>query len=174
MKEIKSKTKNIFEQIYNFCSCEGNYKNIRLDMNSCLENDQCFIPYLGMLLRDINFLEESSKYINEKGCINMDKIEKMNSLLEKYFKYKNYDIKKNEFEKLNKDLNFLEKLEPITEEELEKTANDIEPEMKSDKQENKRLTNIDLKYFAQKFKGRSTISGTKSWFKKTNTFNIHS
>ena len=174
MKEIKSKTKNIFEQIYNFCSCEGNYKNIRLDMNSCLENDQCFIPYLGMLLRDINFLEESSKYINEKGCINMDKIEKMNSLLEKYFKYKNYDIKKNEFEKLNKDLNFLEKLEPITEEELEKTANDIEPEMKLDKQENKRLTNIDLKYFAQKFKGRSTISGTKSWFKKTNTFNIHS
>ena len=98
----------------------------------------------------------------------------MNSLLEKYFKYKNYDIKKNEFEKLNKDLNFLEKLEPITEEELEKTANDIEPEMKLDKQENKRLTNIDLKYFAQKFKGRSTISGTKSWFKKTNTFNIHS
>ena len=138
MKEIKSKTKNIFEQIYNFCSCEGNYKNIRLDMNSCLENDQCFIPYLGMLLRDINFLEESSKYINEKGCINMDKIEKMNSLLEKYFKYKNYDIKKNEFEKLNKDLNFLEKLEPITEEELEKTANDIEPEMKLDKQENKK------------------------------------
>ena len=27
---------------------------------------------------DINFLEESSKYINEKGCINLDKIEKIN------------------------------------------------------------------------------------------------
>ena len=175
MKEVKSKTKNIFEQINNFCSCEGNYKNIRIDMNSCLENDQCFIPYLGMLLRDINFLEESSKYINEKGCVNMDKIEKMNALLEKYFKYKNYDIKKNEFEKLNRDLNFFEKLEPITEEALEKIANDIEPEMKLDKQDNKRLTNIDLKYFAQKFKGRSTISGTKNWFfKKTSTFNFPS
>ena len=169
MKEIKSKTKNIFEQINNFCSCEGNYKNIRIDMNSCLEKDQSFIPYLGMLLRDINFLEESSKYINEKGCVNMDKIEKMNDLLQKYFKYKNYDIKKNEFEKLNRDLNFLEKLEPITEEELEKIANDIEPEMKLDKKDNKRLTNIDIKYFQKKFKGRATISGAKCLFKKTNT-----
>ena len=33
----------------------------------CEQEGDSFIPYLGMLLRDINFMEESFKYINEKG-----------------------------------------------------------------------------------------------------------
>ena len=84
----KSKIKVKFEQMSKFCSCDGNYKNIRNDMNLCEKNGESFIPYLGMLLKDINFFEESGKYLNEKGCINMDKIEKINDLFDKYFKYK--------------------------------------------------------------------------------------
>ena len=39
-------------------------------------------------------MEDSFKYINEKGFINMKKNEKVNNLLEKYFKYKKDDKKK--------------------------------------------------------------------------------
>ena len=172
LKEIRYKTKGIFEQIKIFCSVEGNYKNIRNDMNLCEQRGENFIPYLGMLLRDINFLEESNKYINERGCVNMDKIEKINSLLEKYFKYKKDDKKKpDDNKKVIKELSFFQDLEILSEEELENIASNVEPEYKFDKNEVKRLTNIDKKYFAEKnmLKKRTTIAGTNPFFgKKTN------
>ena len=172
LKEIKYKTKGIFEQIKIFCSVEGNYKNIRNDMNLCEQRGENFIPYLGMLLRDINFLEESNKYINERGCVNMDKIEKINSLLEKYFKYKKDEKKKlDDNKKVIKELSFFQDLEILSEEELENIASNVEPEYKFDKNEVKRLTNIDKKYFAEKniLKKRTTIAGTNPFFgKKTN------
>ena len=172
LKEIKYKTKGIFEQIKIFCSVEGNYKNIRNDMNLCEQRGENFIPYLGMLLRDINFLEESNKYINERGCVNMDKIEKINSLLEKYFKYKKDEKKKSDDnKKVIKELSFFQDLEILSEEELENIASNVEPEYKFDKNEVKRLTNIDKKYFVEKniLKKRTTIAGTNHFFgKKTN------
>ena len=172
LKEIKYKTKGIFEQIKIFCSVEGNYKNIRNDMNLCEQRGENFIPYLGMLLRDINFLEESNKYINERGCVNMDKIEKINSLLEKYFKYKKDEKKKlDDNKKVIKELSFFQDLEILSEEQLENIASNVEPEYKFDKNEVKRLTNIDKKYFVEKniLKKRTTIAGTNPFFgKKTN------
>ena len=172
LKEIRYKTKGIFEQIKIFCSVEGNYKNIRNDMNLCEQRGENFIPYLGMLLRDINFLEESNKYINERGCVNMDKIEKINSLLEKYFKYKKDEKKKlDDNKKVIKELSFFQDLEILSEEELENIASNVEPEYKFDKNEVKRLTNIDKKYFVEKniLKKRTTIAGTNPFFgKKTN------
>ncbi len=159
LKEVKYKIKNTFEQINNFCNVEANYKNIRNDMDLCLKNDESFIPYLGLLLRDINFFEESSKYLNERGCINMDKIEKINGLLEKYFKYKTDDKKFND-RLISDNLNFFENLENNTEEELEKIAENIEPVFKYKNQESKRLTNIDKKYFQKNiFQKRSSFTG---------------
>ena len=171
LKEIKYKTKGIFEQIKIFCSVEGNYKNIRNDMNLCEQKGENFIPYLGMLLRDINFLEESNKYINEKGCVNMDKIEKINSLIEKYFKYKKEDKKKFEDKKINKELSFFQNLEILTEEELENIASNVEPEYKFGKFEVKRMTNIDKKYFDKNtLKKRTTISGNNPFFGKNSNY----
>ena len=158
LKEVKYKTKCIFDNISNFCSVEGNYRNIRNDIDLCIKNEDNFIPYLGLLLRDINFIEESSKYLNEKGCINMEKIEKINDLLDKYFKYKKDDNKNNE-KIIPRNLDFFENLENISEEELEKIANNIEPEFKFEKIETKRLTNIDKKYFRKKLEKRGTFSG---------------
>ena len=146
-KEIKSKTKSIFEQISNLCSCEGNYKKIREDMLLCEKNGQVFIPYLGMLLRDINFYEESSKYINQLGCINMEKIENINTIMERYFRYKNYENKLTRNYRKIKELNFFEKLEDIKEEKLEAIAKNIEPVFLIGIPKIKRPTNIDRKFF---------------------------
>ena len=174
LKEIKYKTKSTFEQISLFCSCDANYKNIRNDMHLCEDREITFIPYLGMLLRDINFIEESTKYINQKGCINMDKIEKINALIEKYFKYKtNEEISKTyDIKKCSKELSFFGKLEIIKEEELENIASNIEPEYKYDKTEIKRLTLIDKQYFGRIMKKRGTITAPQraSLEKKFNYF----
>ena len=148
LKEVRSQTKQTLETLNIFCTIEGNYKNIRNDMNLCEQKGESFIPYLGMLLRDINFLEESCKYINENGCINVDKIEKVNSLIEKNFKYKKIDRKRKDNKDIKKELTFFQNLEILSEEELEKIADNVEPEYKYDKLETKRLTNIDKKYFS--------------------------
>ena len=157
LKEVKSKTKSLFETISRFCTVEDNYRNIRNDMAMCEQDGDSFIPYLGMILRDINFIEESFKYINENGFINMEKIEKIDNLLEKYFKYKK-DEKKRINKRIPAQLNFLEKLEVLQEEELENRANNIEPVFKYEKQDIKTLTNIDKIYFQKKDKKRNSIS----------------
>ena len=147
LKEVKTKYNNILNKIRNFCAVEGNYKKIRTEMDFCNKNEEIFIPYLGMLLRDLNFFEEKSKYIDEKGIINFEKIEKINEMFEFYFKFKNKmgGENKNKIEELN----FFENLEDIKEEELENIANNIEPEfkIKEYKNQRKRLTKIDEKYF---------------------------
>ena len=133
-------------------------------MDLCEKTGQIFIPYLGMLLKDINFYEESSKYINEYGCINIEKIEKINTLIEKYFKYKTEKSNKNYIN--IKELNFFDKLEPISEEKLEEIASKIEPIFKFGLPKIKRITNTDKKYFTKNeknFKGRATI--TSNMFK---------
>ena len=158
LKEIRYKIKSLFEQISIFCSCEDNYRNIRNEMNLCEKKGEIFIPYLGMLLRDINFIEESSKYINEKGCINLEKTEKINNLLEKYFSYKREDKKMNN-KQIPKKLDFFDKLEIISEEELENIANNIEPEFKLEKKDIKRMTIIDVKYFGKNNQKRNSITG---------------
>ena len=158
LKEVKSKFNNMFRQINEFCSVEGNYRNIREDMNNCEKTGEIFVPYLGMLMRDINFFEESSKYINENGCINFEKIEKINELFDKYFKFKSVPEKKTKI----KELMFFEDLEDITEEKLEELANNLEPQFKirEIQKPGKRPTNIDKKYFEEyKDKFASPFSG---------------
>ena len=154
LKEVKTKTNSILNKIKNFCSVEGNYLKIRKEMDDCIKNGETFIPYLGMLLRDITFFEEKSKYINEKGIIYFDKIEKISEMFEVFFKFKEKEENKNNIINI-KELEFFNDLEDITEEELEKIANNIEPEykFKEVKKTKKRLTKIDIKYF-EKYKGK--------------------
>ena len=144
LKEVKTKTNSILNKIKHFCTVEGNYKNIRVDMDNCDKTGEIFIPYLGMLLRDINFFEEKSKYLNEKGYINFNKIEKINEMFKLYFKFKNKEDDKNNN---IPELDFFNDLEDITEEYLEITADNLKSGFKSETSKKKRLTNIDEKYF---------------------------
>jgi hypothetical protein len=144
LKEVKTKTNTILNKLKSFCTVEGNYKKIREDMDNCDKTGEIFIPYLGMLLRDLNFFEEKSKYINEKGEINFDKIERISGMFELYFKFKN------RIDDINKiqELEFFNDLEDITEEQLEEIGNNIEPQFKYEiTNKKKRRTNIDKKYF---------------------------
>ena len=146
LKEVKSKTNSILNKLRNFCRVEGNYKKIREEMDNCDKKGEIFIPYLGMLLRDLNFFEEKSKYINEKGFINFDKIEKISEMFELYFKFRD------KIDAVNKipELEFFNDLEDITEEKLEEIGNNIEPQFKYEPtNKKKRRTNIDKKYFAK-------------------------
>ena len=145
---VKNNTKNILKEIADYCTLEGNYKIFREEIKN-LKRDVHYIPYLGTLLRDLNFFEEKGKYIEKGNMINFQKIEHVQKALDTFFNYKNINDKVN-FEPV-KELNFFDNLEKQDEQKLDKLARDLEPEFKLNKKQDgiKRLTNIDIKYFGK-------------------------
>ena len=149
-KELRYKAVNLIKSISNFCSCEGNYKNIREEIQKLVNQKENYYPYLGMMLRDITFFEESSKYLVNSNLINFEKIENIQNIIETNFGYQEEDRKKEQNYIYIKELSFFENLENNTEENLESNANKIEPkfELNDGKKGFKRKTIIDEKYFA--------------------------
>ena len=148
-KELRYKGSNLIKSISNFCSCDGNYKNIREEIKKLINLKEYYYPYLGMMLRDITFFEESSKYLVNGNLINFEKIENIQNIIENNFRYREEEHKNEQKYIYIKELSFFEHLENNSEENLESIANKIEPkfELNDGKKEFKRKTTIDEKYF---------------------------
>ena len=161
LNQIKSKTKTIMNEINDYCNLEGNYKTFRDEIKNIKKNE-FYIPYLGILLRDLTFLEESGKYLVQGNMINLEKIEKVQNSLDSFFRFKDSNNLINK--EYNEELKFFDNLEAKTEEELEKIANQLEPVFKLAKtqKKEKRLTQIDNKYFMNAFKRGSCLLNTKT------------
>ena len=164
MKELKSKNvKALFKEISEYCSFEGNYKVLRENLINCLENNEYYLPYLGMLLRDISFFEANFEYVDD-DLINFEKIEKIQMAIDNFFQFKNMVDIDNRDSSFLEELSFFNQLELIKEDDLEILANKIEPKflLGDIPRRNKRLTQIDKKFFAcgiasTKFNKRNSI-----------------
>ena len=145
-KELSTKTKKMINDLDIFCSFEKNYKNFRDDMN-LLNKNEFYVPYLGMLLKDLNFYEENYKYIVNGNMINFEKINGIQKTIDDFFYFKN--IKDKAKINLNEDLNFFENLDDKKESYLEDIANKLEPKftLYNNPKKIKRLTFIDKNYF---------------------------
>ena len=144
--ELTKEKKDLLKQISRFCRYQGNYKKLREDMKKLGPTD-FYIPYLGMILKDLAFYEENSKYLVNDVLINFEKLENVQIAVSEFFNFKNTIDKENP--SIPEELNFFEKLEDLKEGDLEQLANNLEPEFKlySNKKREKRPTNIDKKYF---------------------------
>ena len=145
-KELNNETKALIKDIDNFCSLEGNYKNIREDMK-LLSREDFYTPYLGLLLKDLNFYEENYKYLVNGNLIDFEKVNGIQSAIDEFFHFqKTIDTK---VTILPDELKFFEFLENKNENELEKLAQRLEPvfTLFSSPKSGKRYTVIDKKYF---------------------------
>ena len=145
-REVGNKTKKIIRDLDNFCSFEGNYKNVREDMK-LLNKNEFYTPYLGLLLKDLNFFEENYKYLVNCTFINFEKINVVQKAIDEFFHFQKNKDKKSA--NLLPDLNFFENLESQKEDYLENLANKLEPKftLYMNPKKVKRLTYIDKKYF---------------------------
>ena len=145
--EVSKEKRDLLKQISRLCRYQGNYKKLRENMKS-LGPTEFYVPYLGMILKDLAFYEENSKYLVDGVFINIEKLENVQITVTEFFNFKNTIDKENPY--IPEELNFFERLEDLKEADLEKLANDLEPEFKlySNKKREKRQTNIDKKYFA--------------------------
>ena len=97
-------------------------------MHICSKNEEFFLPYLGLLLRDISFFEANYDYIMDDGLINVEKIEKVQTIIDEFFSFKNMKDGYNDGKvTYPQELNFFKNLESIKEDDLEILANKLEP-----------------------------------------------
>ena len=157
-KELSSKTKKMITDLDCFCSFNMNYKNFREDIKS-LDKNEFYVPYLGMLLKDLNFYEEKYKYIINGNMLNFEKINGVQKILDNFFHFK--DIKDKKINNLNQELNFFDNLDDKKETYLEDIASKLEPKftLYKNPKKIKRLTYVDKTFFRGGFK-RGSLTGS--------------
>jgi len=165
MNEISKDKKELMKSISRFCRYQGNYKKLREDMDKLDYND-FYIPYLGMLLKDLAFFEENSKYIINDILINFEKLENVQIAICKFFNFQNAKDKLNPI--IPEELGFFDNLEDLKETDLEELANKLEPEftLGANKKREKRITNIDKAYFMDTNVKRPNMKDSKKLSKK--------
>ena len=122
-KKIPKTTLELISDLNKFCTNQQCYINIRREIVGC--KHIAYIPYLGILLKEIIDLENQYKYVEKFGeynFINCIKLQKMYFLVNKFFEFKNYTFT---FTQIN-ELNILNQINPKTSDEIEEMITDIE------------------------------------------------
>lgn len=141
-------------------SLNKNFENLKEKMRTSIKYKTPYIPYLGLTLREISFLEERSKYVHKENMmINISKIVQINAKIDEFFQYKNNVLLITPIPGLE----ILNKLNPKRERDLEELGKRLEPLFTRaiKKQYVKRFTNTDL-LFTKNIKFNGCISLKKS------------
>ena len=140
-----------FRQLKKLLSFEGNWKNLRKEVDQRIEEKSFFIPYLGYYTKRMMYLEEMGSYIKKNtSLINIEKIVEVYKTLKSFYQIKN--VKKCKYtcndENIRKELVILQCLEPSNEDCLVQTSNLLEPKfILSNKKLNiKRRTKTDINF----------------------------
>ena len=122
-KKVPNSTIKRLNKLRNFCSNNQCYINIRKEIYN--RKGKFYVPYLGILLKEIVNLDENCSYILENGNINCYKIQKLYIIINNFFSFKN-----NSFAKQNiYNLDVLENLDPKNEDQLEILITKVEPKL---------------------------------------------
>ena len=122
-KKLPKTTLELISDLNKFCTNQQCYINIRREIVGC--KHMAYIPYLGILLKEIVDIENQYKYIEKFGeynCINCVKLQKMYYIVNKFFEFRNYTLT---FTQIN-ELNILNQINPKTSDEIEEMITDNE------------------------------------------------
>ena len=141
-KKVPKSTFKKMNELKKFCSNNQCYLNFRREMVN--RRGRFYVPYLGILLKEIVNIEEKNKYVLDNGNINCLKIQKLYTSICQFFSFKN-----NPFAKIHlKALEIFGHLNPKTEDQIENIITKIEPKLIITSGENKkRRTKTDAKYY---------------------------
>ena len=139
--KISKKSLNYIDKMNKFCSGNQCYIKIRKEIFKC--KGRSYVPYLGILLKEIMGAEEMKYIINNN--INIEKLVKINKIITHFFEFKKNKYK---FERPNQ-LDILSNIKPKKEDEIESIIKQIEPKqmLHAKKGDKKRITQSDKLYY---------------------------
>ncbi|XP_042344097.1 ras-specific guanine nucleotide-releasing factor 2 isoform X3 [Plectropomus leopardus] len=76
--KVSKQTKALMEKLLKTVSSEGRFKNLRETLKNC--NPPC-VPYLGMYLTDLAFIEEGTPNFTEEGLVNFSKMRMISHII---------------------------------------------------------------------------------------------
>ena len=140
--KLSKKSLNYIEELNKFCSGNRCYIKIRKEIFKCKGTP--YVPYLGILLKEIMGIEEM-KYIIDNNNINFLKIIKLSKTINHFFEFKERNYF---FDKLA-NLEILSNVNPLKSEEIEEIIKKIEPTLtiSAEKGDKKRLTKSDKEFY---------------------------
>ena len=146
-KYVSKNAKRLHNELNVLYSFNNNFMNLRNEIKQC--KGVPYIPYLGMLLRDINYYESKFNYLENEMLINCEKLIIVQDVVDAFYKFEEYA-----YDYVNNNtLAFFSCLLPIKEKDLEQLSNMIEPIFTlhngNVNHNDKRLTLIDEMFFKQ-------------------------
>ncbi|XP_078531441.1 ras-specific guanine nucleotide-releasing factor 2 isoform X1 [Lissotriton helveticus] len=76
--KVSKQTKALMDKLQKTVSSEGRFKNLRETLRNC--NPPC-VPYLGMYLTDLAFIEEGTPNFTEDGLVNFSKMRMISHII---------------------------------------------------------------------------------------------
>ncbi|XP_051764237.1 ras-specific guanine nucleotide-releasing factor 2 isoform X1 [Ctenopharyngodon idella] len=76
--KVCKQTKALMDRLQKIVSSEGRFKNLRETLKNC--NPPC-VPYLGMYLTDLAFIEEGTPNFTEEGLVNFSKMRMISHII---------------------------------------------------------------------------------------------
>uniref|UniRef100_A0A673LPR3 Ras protein-specific guanine nucleotide-releasing factor 2a n=1 Tax=Sinocyclocheilus rhinocerous TaxID=307959 RepID=A0A673LPR3_9TELE len=76
--KVCKQTKVLMDRLQKIVSSEGRFKNLRETLKNC--NPPC-VPYLGMYLTDLAFIEEGTPNFTEEGLVNFSKMRMISHII---------------------------------------------------------------------------------------------
>ncbi|XP_029564704.1 ras-specific guanine nucleotide-releasing factor 2-like isoform X1 [Salmo trutta] len=76
--KVCKQTKSLMDRLQKTVSSEGRFKNLRETLKNC--NPPC-VPYLGMYLTDLAFIEEGTPNFTEEGLVNFSKMRMISHII---------------------------------------------------------------------------------------------
>ncbi|XDV54816.1 hypothetical protein PO909_023021 [Leuciscus waleckii] len=76
--KVCKQTKALMDRLQKIVSTEGRFKNLRETLKNC--NPPC-VPYLGMYLTDLAFIEEGTPNFTEEGLVNFSKMRMISHII---------------------------------------------------------------------------------------------
>ena len=131
---------NLLKSLNSLCSYSENYHNLRNEISSAIGHP-C-IPYLGLYLKELAYIDEGPKYLNENNLIFVEKIRKIGEKLEEI---REFQSKPYIFLPVAR-LAFLADPKPKDDETLFHLSSKLEPKfiLQKEKESKKHPTNTDL------------------------------
>ena len=152
-------------------SFERNFSVLRNEIEACKSAGTSYIPYFGLVLKDIAFNEEGMKYLHKenKQLINLSKVVKVQKILKSFFMFKKHAALL--CGKHIYGLEILNEINPKKEEELEEIKNMLEPMFTLAKKKIalKRMTKTDITLMNKNKNCFLSFSGKKRSFDTEDT-----
>ena len=139
--KLSKKSLQQIDKLNRFCNANQCYKKIRKEI--FLSKGKPYVPYLGILLKQLMGAEEMPYIINNN--INIIKIVEINKIIKHFFEFK----KNRYYYKKPKYLEILSNANPKKEDDIELMIKQLEPELKifAKKNDKKRITQSDELFY---------------------------